>query len=885
MNLMLKLIYSSNNHNNNTTLRIIFRLMAILHYKRSVMKLFTTILFIIVAVFGFSQQNHFRFQRLLTDSPTKTMPFAVKYENTTLQNLLKEKNVIVKSSTSKWIYITANPTIINELIEAQKINQFHYEFGAPQVLNDTSRVTHKINEVHSGLAPLPDSYTGKDVIMGYIDTGIDFNHYDFKDVDSNTRVLYYWDHSLGFDAARTPAKYGYGQVWDSTDINNGTITSMDNSAHGTTVSGAGSGNGLANGTNKGMAPDSKIVIVETNFSLPNWTLTVADGCDFIFDVADSLGLPAVVNLSLGDYLGSHDGLDPAALYIDSLLEEKPGRLVVCAGGNSGNRGKYHLGGTVTVDTSFVWFKPNTSGGAAFGANSIYFDLWADSSNMADVDFAIGADLPSPNYGFRGHTSFLNTGVNLDNGGNLPLVVNGNTLATFDYYHEVVDGRYHLEIVLQAIDSSAYLYRFMTTGTGEYDLWSGAWLGLSDMETNLPTNAIVPDIIHYQMPDTLQTLVSSWATSPKVITVANMQNKTQYIDYNSNTYTDPNGTPKGKLSINSSKGPNRLDVQKPDVTAAGDLALAACPIWLQNSLISSNPGMLALGGEHVRNGGTSMASPVIAGIAALYLEKCAKGTWQDFKNIITSTADSDAFTGTLPNYGYGHGKANAYEALIQTNYTIQLLADTVICATPQEVTTSIPLDSTVWYNSASTPSIFVDTPDQVYMTGFNNLGCKSQSDTIEFIQGTVPATPVISYSNGSFISTLGPNYQWYFNGSEIVGETSQITFSGANGYYYVAFEGPEGCLAFSDSIQLSLDLAENEGSDITIFPNPVKNQLQINSEISLEKFRIIDVSGRIINGYQTFPNSGTLNLDYLKSGMYILETTSKDKIFNTKFYKE
>ncbi|MBK6527629.1 MAG: S8 family serine peptidase [Crocinitomicaceae bacterium] len=141
------------------------------------------------------------------------------------------------------------------------------------------------------------------VIIGYVDSGLDYNHADFKNADGTTRVLYYWDQTLGFDASLTPGKYGYGQVWDSTSINNGTCTSLDNNAHGTTVTGAGSGNGLATGTNKGVAPESDIIIVETNFSAPNWTLTVADAVDFIFSMADTLGKPAVVNTSVGDYLG------------------------------------------------------------------------------------------------------------------------------------------------------------------------------------------------------------------------------------------------------------------------------------------------------------------------------------------------------------------------------------------------------------------------------------------------------------------------------------------------------------------------------------------------------------------------------------------------------
>ncbi len=70
------------------------------------------------------------------------------------------------------------------------------------------------------------------------------------------------------------------------------------------LSGGCAYNGLANGKNKGIAPDSKIVMVSSNVNAANWVLTVADACDYIFKIADSLGLPAVINNSNGIQFGS-----------------------------------------------------------------------------------------------------------------------------------------------------------------------------------------------------------------------------------------------------------------------------------------------------------------------------------------------------------------------------------------------------------------------------------------------------------------------------------------------------------------------------------------------------------------------------------------------------
>ena len=374
------------------------------------------------------------------------------------------------------------------------------------------RIVQNIDSVHNGEAPLTSPFTGKGVIVGYIDTGIDWNHLDFKNADGSTRVLYYWDHTLGYDAMLTPGKYGYGQVWDSASINNGTCTSLDNNAHGTTVAGAGSGNGLATGTHKGVAPDCDIIIVESDLNMANWTLSIADAVDFIFSMADTLGKPVVVNASLGDYLGSHDGTDPAAHVIDSLLDDMPGRIMVAAAGNSGAKGKYHVNATVDSDTSFCWFIVNPSSG--FGVPAVYFDMWADTADFNNVQFAFAADNTSPGYEFRGRTQFFNIQNILGVTTYDSIMVGPNKLAPVEFSTQEINGVYHIELLISNPDSSTYLYRFETFGDGEYDLWSGAWMGASDIKnSSMPLVGDFAPIAFYNYPDTLCTIVSSWTCSP------------------------------------------------------------------------------------------------------------------------------------------------------------------------------------------------------------------------------------------------------------------------------------------------------------------------------------------------------------------------------------
>ncbi|XOV68323.1 MAG: S8 family serine peptidase [Fluviicola sp.] len=595
----------------------------------------------------------FGFDKVLKEAPDAPTVFCVP-NSLQHEELLKNESIHVKFETDNWLFITTTPQWIYDHKQDGSLENFYFEFAPPTALGDTARFHHNVDDVHAGAAPLNTSYTGQDVIVGVVDQGIDWLHPDFLDANGDTRVLRYWDHSVN---GNPPTGYGYGYEWDSTAINNGTCTSTEEaSAHGSTVAGQALGNGNANGLNIGMAPDANIVIVETNFGLPNWTLTIADAVDYIFKIADEYNMPAVVNLSLGTYLGSHDGRDPASEMMEALIDEKPGRIVVGAMGNSGAQGYYHnQNANIGSDTSFVWFTNNPT--SQVGANTVFFDLWSDSTD-ATYNFAMGANAPAPNYTFSGRTNFYDASVT-GNNTYADTIWNGNNqIGTVEFYTEYIYGLFHLQAVVN-VDSTDYLFRFETTGSGKYDLWSGEWLQLNDMVTNIPTVAELPDIVNYVMPDSLQTLVSSWNCSEKIVSVANMKNRWTFTDRNYVTYP-VTGVDAQERSQNSSRGPSRHGVMKPDVIAAGDNSVTAAPLWvLQNPAYWS---VVDSAGWHARNGGTSMASPVVAGIAALYLERCGMATYQNFIDDLHATSYTDQYTGTVPNFEYGFGKIDGLAML-------------------------------------------------------------------------------------------------------------------------------------------------------------------------------------------------------------------------------
>lgn len=808
---------------------------------------FIFILTLLVNLFSIAQQDSVSagiwYNHYSAKNPDKETDFALQGD---LAEILKSGEVHYKYSVSGWHFIRCTPQSLHRLTCNGAVDKIYFQPSYPAHLNDTMRLTQNIDSVQLGYSPLQKGYTGKGVIVGYVDSGLDYTHDDFKNADGSTRVLYYWDQSLPYDALLTPGKYGYGQVWDSASINNGTCTSMDNNAHGTTVTGAGSGNGMATGAFKGAAPESDIIIVETDFSAANWTMTVADAIDFVFSMADTLGKPAVVNTSVGDYLGSHDGLDPASLVIDSLLNAKPGRIVVAAAGNSGAQGKYHVNAVVDADTSFCWFIVNPS--SYFGTPAVYFDLWADTANFNQVYFAFAADNTSPTFDFRGRTQFYNM-LDIIDSTVTDSIMNGiNKLAPVEFTTQLIDGLYHIELLIDSPDSSNYLFRFETYGVGEYDLWSGAWMGLSDIKnTGMPLVGDFPPVAHYNYPDSLTTTVSSWTCSEHVVTVGNFKNQFDYLDVNNNLYV-LSGGPVGKLTLNSSKGPNRLGYTKPDVAATGDGILSSCPLWLQTSLIVSNPSMLGQGGQHVRNGGTSMASPVIAGIAALYLEKCPEATHQQFIDDLHTHAFEDGYTGSTPNNAYGYGKVDAFALLNQTNFTVTLLGDSILCTDPEIfVTAENNFDSYLWHNGDQNPFISVDSPDTVSLSVINNEGCRAFTDTVIVIQGEIPTFPIINILGGGLITTTADSLIWFLNGSAIANSNSQYYNPDTSGYYSVQVFSADGCSFISADTFIDLsqihELTENE---FVIFPNPFTEWIYLikNEYYDLE-IVISDMSGKVV----------------------------------------
>ena len=859
--------------------------------KFNVMKnLLTLLLIVFLSIVYHCQENksylgNFQLEKYLLENKNSPTPlgFFVKGNTNKIKGLCSQHNGLYLGSVKGWHYVKIPTNQYKAFNDNVSIQQSYISLHPGTALNDTMRVNNRINDVHAGVPPLNTAYTGKDVVIGFIDTGIDWMHGDFKNADGSTRILSLWDQTKPI-SSNTPS-YGYGQHWDSSEINLGIPTNnRPNSYHGSTVAGCAAGNGLASGYHKGVAPESDIIVVQSNFNAADWLSTVVDATDYIYKIADSLGKPCVINGSLGTYFGSHDGLDPYSLYIDSLIQMKRGHLFVCSAGNSGNWGAYHLHADVNNDTTFTWFKPHSSWGYVFA------ELWADTGSFNQVLFSMGADMHSPNYSHRGQGQYFDIQSNITAPSSLLYDTirnsNGDQIATIMYYAEQVGGLYMLQAYIPYADSTSYHYRFQTTGAGSYDIWSEqANLGVSDMvpEDQLPTSIQFPEIVNYTSPDTLSTLVSSFQCLQSTITVANYINAYGFVN-NQGSYITKQCC-KGELSLNSSKGPTRSGLLKPDVAASGDNTYSAWPVDLLPSIHDS---ILAIGGMHMSNGGTSMSSPVVAGIAALYLEKCNTPSFMDFKNDLTNAAYADQFTGTLPNFAFGYGKADGYNTLLNTIYTPTILNNGYcINEDSTEINTFLDYEFYFWSSGSSFSSSFYSASNNQFLLVTDSAGCKSDTAFFDVIEHPLPPVPTITIDFDELIADPGYNdYQWYINGTLLNGENDSTLIADINGNYQVEVFDQNGCSSISDSTLFNFVSIEENSLTTTIYPVPSKNSLTINANSEILNYLNLNNNGQIVNSYENAKPEReiTINITNLKPGIYILMLSTKDGLSLNKFNK-
>ncbi|WP_286904189.1 S8 family peptidase [Clostridium sp. UBA1652] len=183
--------------------------------------------------------------------------------------------------------------------------------------------------------------SGEGVIVGFIDTGIDYTHPAFRDENGNTRIDYIYD--LGEDR----------RVYNSSQINEAiraqnpysVVNVRDPLNHGTHVAGIACAGGRVPRINYGVAYKSSIIMVKTaRGGLLNYALStqIMRGIKFIVDRAKELNRPSVINISLSTNDGAHNGTSLLEQYIETICKLERVAIVVAAG-NEGDAAHHTQG--------------------------------------------------------------------------------------------------------------------------------------------------------------------------------------------------------------------------------------------------------------------------------------------------------------------------------------------------------------------------------------------------------------------------------------------------------------------------------------------------------------------------------------------------------------
>lgn len=608
------------------------------------MRIFITFIGFLTVLNIFAQQNvstSLKSRIYNNNLPGNKFDVLIDGDITKLKVAEKALGIKVKYYAGKVACVNLDINAIAPLIESKAANYIELIEPRKRTMNDTMVVRNRIKPVKMGASPLTQAYDGTGIIVGIIDTGIDFSHPDFKDNSGNTRINFIWDQGIA-TPTNVPMPFNYGQEWTAAQINASLCTHSDMAhwGHGTHVSGIAAGNAKANGKHEGVAPKADIIVVALDFNRPG--PIIADAVQYIVNKATTAGKPFVINASVGDYYGSHDATDPEAKLIESLISNIPGRALVGAAGNAGSV-KFHTKNIVTpTDTNFTWLNV-TSG-------DLYYWLYADTNNIKNVKYSVGVN--DTNFVDKGRIGFKNynyaftlkTDTLKHNNNRIGII---QSAASINAY-----GVYELFIKITP-DSAKYYWRIESNGTGTFDAWN-----FDFVSSGLPTTTQYPKIVKYTMPDTVSSMVSGFQCSDEIITVGNYVNLNSYYDVNNTLQTTTEVT--GQLSASSSCGPTRDNRIKPEVAASGASIFSCMALGMQSNLITNAPAAVSSGSYHVIGGGTSASSPVVAGLAALYLQAHPTYNNKQVRLAIMNCTYKDAFTGTnLPNNKWGYGKLDGF----------------------------------------------------------------------------------------------------------------------------------------------------------------------------------------------------------------------------------
>ena len=514
-----------------------------------------------------------------------------------------------------------------------------------ELANDSACYYSNVAPAHSGEI-YNHPVTGKGVIVGVIDTGVDFNHINLCDNlgRSRVRAAYLPCDSIG----QSPVIDGQplpGSHYDTPLQIAALTTDFAGQSHGTHTTGTAAGSYKANGMS-GVAPDADLVIC----SMPDDQLTdvnIANSIKYIFDVATRLGKPAVINMSISSQEGAHDGSSMLCRLIDEM--SGPGRICVLSASNSGSRKHVidHTFASVT-DTLYTCLANYSDHKGTFPG---WISLWSSNAGPHSFSFTVvskstGAILgawPIPALGDDDDPYILSAVDNPE----FSRFFDKPGIVTIANGVEECNGHYHTlaEYDLTPLSSDYVPAIKVASQSGDRLLmWGGADVvftrnGHSYMTTGMSAMS-----------------ASDLVSGDSAISVGSYDSRSLMPLADGGVRVNSRFS-LGNISYYSSYGPDARGICRPDVCAPGYSLVSSSSRYDTTSGLATNWASPAVWHNGVKypyasQYGTSMSAPVVTGAIALWMQINPTLGPSHVKEIIKATSLCDEHVTSRSLWGAG-----------------------------------------------------------------------------------------------------------------------------------------------------------------------------------------------------------------------------------------
>ena len=488
------------------------------------------------------------------------------------------------------------------------------------------------------------SVTGKGVLVGIADTGVDWSHGDFRLNGGATRIAALWDQSAGAGALPSGVpSVAYGRAFSSAHIDawnasaivpgtpcgsaacvasgaagvntpddrsaGGSSSSVSPAGHGTHVLGAAVSGGRALSCEtvgcspvpyRGVAPDADIVVVRTDLQ----TTHVIDAWTWMRDLARMRGQPLVILNALSvARAGAHDGTHPIEVAIDAI--SGPGTIVVTASGNNGALDAHASGIASTGTLSTAKFAVYSGDLPTIDAN---IDLWTRDADLLEfrLDDPYGQQVfPFTATGAGAIVATTNDGtsVSFNPSAEAPATTNGAHATISLHRSRGIQGAWALSV------------RALSVGENDGKATPGRWDAWIDPDTKGTVRWLDTASSGTTNGIDLTGTLSEPGTARQAIVVGSYVSRGSWVDVTGTT-RQPAPTPAmGAVSTFSGRGPSRDGLARPDIAAPGEVIVAARSQTA--SIADSN--LVGSAARHRAASGTSVAAAHAAGVVALLMQ--------------------------------------------------------------------------------------------------------------------------------------------------------------------------------------------------------------------------------------------------------------------------